>query len=110
MTAKAEIHPKRREQVTMEAARLRDELTPSLKRAMDLARLNGSSSWLTALPLEEHGFSLHKGAFVDALALRYGWTPSRIPTSCVCGASFTVEHVLSRPWGGFSFDSAQRDT
>lgn len=45
-------------------------------------------------PLEEHGFVLHKGAFVDALAPRYGWTPSRIPTNCECGASFTVEHVL----------------
>ena len=101
MTAKAEIHQKRREQVNVEAARLRDELTPSLQRAMDLARLKWSSSWLTVLPLEEHGFSLHKGAFVDALALRYGWTPSRLPTCCVCGASFTVEHALSCPCGGF---------
>ena len=99
MTAKAEIHQKRREQVNMEAARLRDELTPSLQRAMDLARLKGSSSWLTVLPLEEHGVSLHKGAFVDALALRYGWIPSRLPTCCVCGASFTVEHALSCPRG-----------
>ena len=68
---------------------------------MDLARERGSSSWLTALPLEEHGFSLHKGAFADALALRYGWVPSRTPTSCACGANFTVEHVLSCPRGGF---------
>ena len=27
--------------------------------------------------------------------------PSRTPTSCVCGANFTVEHVLSCPHGGF---------
>ena len=58
-------------------------------------------SWLTSLPLEERGFSLHKGAFADALALRYGWVPSRTPTSCACGANFTVEHVLSCPRGGF---------
>ena len=68
---------------------------------MDLARERGSSSWLTTMPLEEHGFSLHKGAFVDALALRYGWIPSNTPTSCVCGANFTVEHMLSCPRGGF---------
>ena len=27
--------------------------------------------------------------------------PSRTPTSCACGANFTVEHVLSCPRGGF---------
>ena len=75
--------------------------TCNFQKAMDLARERGSSSWLTALPLEEHGFSLHKSAFIDALALRYGWVPSRSPTSCACGANFTVEHALSCPRGGF---------
>lgn len=101
MSAKADIQRKRREQATAEANNLRGELTPALQKAMDLARERGSSSWLTALPLGEHGFSLHKGAFADALALRYGWVPSRTPTSCACGANFTVEHVLSCPRGGF---------
>jgi len=32
----------------------------------------GASNWLTVL-IEEFGFTLHKGAFRDALALRYGW-------------------------------------
>lgn len=40
--------------------------------AMDLSLEKGASSWLTTLPLKEHGFSLHKTAFRDALALRYG--------------------------------------
>ena len=101
ISAKAEIQRKRRAQATSDANNLRDELTPSLQRAMDLARERGSSSWLTTRPLEEHGFSLHKGAFVDALALRYGWAPSNTPKSCVCGANFTVEHMLSCPRGGF---------
>ena len=101
MTAKTDIRQKRREQATTDASSLRGELTPTLQKAMDLARERGSSSWLTSLPLEEHGFVLHKGAFVDALALRYGWVPSRTPSSCECGASFTVEHVLSCPRGGF---------
>ena len=95
MSAKSDIQRKRREQARDDANNLRDELTPVLQKAMDLARERGSSSWLTALPLEERRFYLHKGAFVDALALRYGWIPSRILTSCVCGANFTVEHVLS---------------
>ena len=66
-----------------------------------LAEEKGASSWLTTLPIEEHGFSLHKGAFSDALALRYGWTPSRSPTNCECGSSFSVEHALSCNKGGF---------
>ena len=55
-----------------------------------------------SLPIEEYGFCLHKSAFVDVLALRYGWTPSRTPTKCVCGSSFKVDHLLSCSRGGFS--------
>ena len=38
---------------------------------------------------------------VHAIALRYGWQPSRCPSSCACGANFSVEHALSCPKGGF---------
>ena len=62
---------------------------------------NPASSWLTALPVQEHGFSLHKTAFQDALALRYGWMPSRTPSHCACGTNFSVDHALSCPKGGF---------
>ena len=68
---------------------------------MDLAQEKRASSWLSALPHEEFGFTLHKGAFVDALELRYGWQLSNAPISCACSASFTVEHALSCPKGGF---------
>ena len=68
---------------------------------MELASERGASNWLTSLPIEEFGFCLHKGAFTDALALRYGWTPSRIPMFCVCGSTFTVEYVFSCLRGGF---------
>ena len=44
---------------------------------------------------------MHKGAFKDALALRYEWLLSNIPTSCACGSHFTREHSLSCPKGGF---------
>ena len=54
-------------------------LPPTLLRAMELAQEKGSSSWLSALPLEQYGLTLHKGAFRDALALRYGWTPANLP-------------------------------
>ena len=68
---------------------------------MDLAQEKGASSWLTALPLEEFGLTLHKGAFRDAIALRYGWQPLHTPSICPCGSNFTVEHSLSCPKGGF---------
>ena len=53
------------------------------------------------MPLREYGFDLHKGAFRDAIALRYGRTPADLPTSCVCGSRFSVEHALSCPRGAF---------
>ena len=55
------------------------------QRAMGLPQERGASSWLTALPLASHGFSLSKGEFRDALCMRYGWTPANIPTHCTDG-------------------------
>jgi len=57
--------------------------------------VKGTSSWLTTLPLNEHGFALHKCGFQDALALCYGWPPLCTPTLCAHGAPFSVDHVLS---------------
>ena len=48
-----------------------------------------------------HKFVLHKTAFRDAIALRYGWTPSNIPSRCVCGQAFSLQHSLSCPRGGY---------
>ena len=75
-------------------------LSSSLQRSVSLSVEIGSSSWLTALPLSEHGFVLHKRAFRDALRLRYGWRPPLLPSSCVCSEPFTVEHPLSCLHGG----------
>ena len=43
------------------AASLHLLLPTELQRARELACLKGASSWLTVLPLSEHGLSLHKG-------------------------------------------------
>ena len=79
---------------------LQQQLTSSLQLAVNLATEKGASSWLTTLPLEEYGFALHKSAFQDVLALRYGWLPLRTPAHCACGSSFSVDHTLSCPKGG----------
>ena len=68
---------------------------------MAVASEKGASSWLSTLPIIEHGFALHKGAFRDALCLRYGWRPAHLPSHCICGAQFTSEHALSCSQGGF---------
>ena len=99
--AKVEAQKRQRNNAKELASALKESSSNTLQRAMDLAQEKGASSWLTTLPLEEFGFTLHKGAFCDAIALRYGWQPSRCPSSCACGANFSVEHALSCPKGGF---------
>ena len=68
---------------------------------MEVASEPGASSWFSAIPIQEYGFALHKGDFCDALCLRYGWQPCLLPSSCVCGQSFTVEHAMNCHCGGF---------
>ena len=99
--AKAEIRKTKRQQSSHEASHLKSILPDSLQHAVELAQEKGASSWLTALPVEEFGFALHKGAFHDALALRYGWSPYRAPIHCDCGDPFSMNHALSYPKGGF---------
>ena len=72
-----------------------------LTKTVELAKDKGSSSWLTTLPLEMYGFHLSKSEFRDAIALRYGWLPERLPSKYVCDETFTVEHALSSPRGAF---------
>ena len=99
--AKKQIHKSKQQQTQDTAANLLPQLSESSQRSMVLTQEKGASSWLTKLPISEHGFALHKGAFRDALALRYGWDPPNTPSHCICGKSFTVEHALSCPFGGF---------
>ena len=99
-SAKAIVHKSKREHSNA-ASTLKDVLPPSLAHAMDLSHEKGASTWLSVLPLEEYGFVLHKGAFRDALVLRYGWSPANAPLNCACGTHFSIEHVLSCSKGGY---------
>ena len=62
-----------------------------------------SSLWLIALLIQEQGFYLHKQEFQDVLWLRYGWELARVPSHCVCGASFSVDHAMICRHGGLTF-------
>ena len=98
---KKRTHQLNQSSILSTASDLRLQLCDHLKRAMELASEKGASSRLTALPLTEHSFSLHKGAFRDALAIRYGWLPLQTPAHCDCSANFSIDHSLSCAKGGF---------
>ena len=96
--SKSEVRKEKREAQSEIVDRLHPLLPPTLQKLMHMASEKGL---LAALPVESHGFSLHKRAFRDAMSLRYGWQPSLLPTTCICGKSFTVDHALNCPTGGF---------
>ena len=72
-----------------------------LKRCLLLNKEKGAGSWLTALPLKDHGFCLNKQEFRDAICLRYGWNIPNTPHFCGCGVRNSVDHTLICPKGGY---------
>ena len=74
---------------------------PPLKRCLELNNEKGAGSWLTALPLKDHGYCLNKQEFRDAIALRYGWRIPNTPHYCGCGSKNSVDHTLICAKGGY---------
>ena len=58
--AKGEVHRMKRKRSMQAADSLKQTLSVSLQRSMDLAQGKGSSIWVTSLPIQEFGFALHK--------------------------------------------------
>ena len=65
----------------------------TLYQTIEHCQDKGVSSWLSAIPIEQYGFALHKNEFTDVL---YGWTPPHLPSHCVCGKAFSVTHASVR--------------
>ena len=95
--AKSRKHSKQKQ----DAENLQKQLPATLQRCMELSQEKGASVWLTALPIDNYGFALHKSACRDALSLRYDWPFNNQPSYCNCGHSFSIDHALSCPTGGF---------
>ena len=74
-----------------------------LKRCLELNKEKGAGSWLTVLPLQDHGYCLNKQEFRDAICLRYGWKIPNTPPFCGCGAANGVNHTLICRKGGYVF-------
>lgn len=77
------------------------EVTPPVKRVLEIISEKGASSWLNALPLKSQGFVLNKTEFTDALNLRYFRELRGLRSNCPCGQKFTVTHALNCKRGGF---------
>ena len=70
---KEEVKRNLRRKNELKKETLQNQSTSHLKRSLILNSQHGASAWLTALPLKQHNFWLHKGDFRDALCLRYNW-------------------------------------
>ena len=66
---------------------------------MELGTKKGVSTWLTALPLQQQGFTLNKQEFQDALCLCYEWQLKNLPSHCVCGSVFSTDHPMTCSYG-----------
>ena len=99
--AKNEVRFNKQKQDVQNLEEVSKNVNHTLQRSLTLLKDKGASNWLSVLPIDEHGFALHKGDFRDALCLRYGWRPQHLPSLCVCGKSFSIEHALSCNFGGF---------
>lgn len=101
LEAKKTCNEQRRIQQAATATSVFEDLSPEMRRNATVCSEKGTSAWLTALPLEQHGFALHKADFRDALCLRYGWPLAYAPSTCSCGANFEPDHMLICRYGGY---------
>ena len=67
------------------------ELSPQVKRSVELASEKGASNWLVALPLKKIGFVLNRSEFIDAVNLRYHREFKGLPAVC----PYVVKNSLS---------------
>ena len=74
-----------------------------MQRAMDCAGEKGASSRLSALPIIEHGFTLHKGTFRDVPMFMVRMAPRSFANRIggVANSSQWTTCTLGCPCGGF---------
>ena len=67
--ARKSVHLRNKQTNDSKAVEIMKALPETTQQAVALAQEKGAGAWLNTLPIKEHGFTLHKGAFRDALAL-----------------------------------------
>ena len=98
---KKEIKKLNNDRHKLELQNLQQNLPIDQARSLDLAQQKGAAALITTKPLELYGLHLAKNDFRDAILLRYGWPITELPSSCVCGKPFTVDHSQVCRVGGF---------
>jgi hypothetical protein len=87
------------EKTAMES--LKSRISPEQIRTMEACHEKGSSALITTLPLKKYGFALSRTQFQDTILMRYRLPLSDLPSTCVCGTSFSVDHSQICHLGGF---------
>ena len=70
-------------------------------RAVLQTKEKGASSWLTVIPIQEHGFSFTKSEFKDALPIRFNKQLQGIPSKYPCGEKYDLNHTINCKRGRF---------
>ena len=96
---RAEVQKRKNDRLNNLLHEVENTLMPEQNRAAKQAKQKDASSWL--ISLEDHGFTLTKGEFRDALALRYNKPLYSLLSNCPCGQKFNVTHALNCKKGGF---------
>ena len=92
---RSKIQKKQMEKQQRTLSSLRDKMSYMDIRLNDLVQEQGSSSWLTVLPIKRLGSNLSKSDFWDAVHLRYGLPLKRLPNHCGCSKPYNVQHAIS---------------
>ena len=80
---------------------LPNQMDDKSKRLFLASQEKGASSWLSALPIKNLGYSLTSVEFRNSLFVRYGWKIQGLPKHCACGKDFDLDHILTCMKGGF---------
>jgi hypothetical protein len=88
-----------KEKVTLN--NLKDDMNTEQLRALAASQEKGASSLFTTLPLKQYGFALSRSQFTDSLLMRYRLPLPNLPTTCVCGKAFSLDHSQICHLGGF---------
>jgi len=81
-TTRAEIHKQNSDIEKQHEEVVIGTMNETTKKAVEQAKEKGASNWLSTLPLEDQGFTLNKGEFRDAIAIRYNKELRGLPSKC----------------------------
>ncbi|MCP4458807.1 MAG: hypothetical protein GY816_12410 [Cytophagales bacterium] len=99
--AKTELKMEKEQDYRIKFQEITSQISPKLKRCMEICREKGSSAWLTALPIKSLGYSLNKIEFHNSVHVRYNWSIPGIPSICACGEKNSTDHALTCKKGGY---------